>query len=249
MNKGMNEQDNFTSGKQHDAFLFIQRLWDLLDQVFPSHAYVQKSKLRCRTCNAEKYVHQNERSNFMSIAVVTMTEGEMTPDGNCKIVSLNDLLSQDLVRYTMDPVNSMCHNCEDPKPHERLGHEVHFRDDGPRYLYVHLKRYTLNSKLFTQVNCPENNGEVQIYDENTKKNLRFRVESIVVHAGKDPNSGHYFAVGRNGTFNDKNVNFDDGKSFNTLLLDGVLRETEGSEDNRYDAYGYIYFLVEVPFVG
>ena len=241
--------DKFQDGQQHDAFLFIQRLWNLLDQVFPSHAYLGKSRLRCKQCNVEKYSYQDEPSNFMSLAVVApegMTEGEMTPDENCRIVSLNELLAQDLGGYGMADVNSMCCNCKDQKPHTRCSHEVHFTDEGPRYLYVHLKRYTRYSKLFTRVTCPENNGEVQIYDEHTKKNLRFRIESIVVHAGKDSNSGHYYSVGRNGTFNDKKVKFDEGKSFNTLLLDGVLRATEGFEDQRYDAYGYMYFLVEVP---
>jgi len=158
-----------------------------------------------------------------------------------------EIIGDSEVRHLMmADVNSMCCNCKDQKPHTRCSHEVHFTDEGPRYLYVHLKRYTRYSKLFTRVTCPENNGEVQIYDEHTKKNLRFRIESIVVHAGKDPNSGHYYSVGRNGTFNDKKVKFDEGKSFNTLLLDGVLRATEGFEDQRYDAYGYMYFLVEVP---
>jgi hypothetical protein len=162
-------------------------------------------------------------------------------DPDSSIENIQDLLAQERVG---EEINRCCDTCGGNKPLEKIKEAMHFEDE-ERHLCLHLKRFTKDKKLYHVVKFSNDTGEVTMYDDRTNTQLRFRVESIIVHAGEGNDNGHYYAVGRKGTYNDHVVQFDNGKSFRELLLNGVLRVQDGTENKSNDAYGYIYLLVKV----
>ena len=210
--------------------------WCKFDQLFPKKAYVSKPKLRCHTCDQTKYAHYDDSGNIWSLG--------LTEEQESTIVSIQDLLVQGS-REKNTFLTSRCLNCKEDKKHEKFDEEMYFEVE-ERHLCLHLKCFNTEKKLFNLVTFPDDTGDVTIYDHSTQTLLRFRVQSIIVHVGNRKNAGHYYAVGRKGTYNDNVVQFDNGKSFRKLLSNGVLRVKDGIEDKSNDAYGYIYLLVQVP---
>ena len=217
--------------KRDGGVVFLKSLWGLLDKVLPERAYVSKTQLRCDTCKTLS--SSEDSSNILTLS--------LTDDQDSSIENIQHLLDQ---KREEEKINMECDACGDNKPHTRS--ESMYFEDEQCHLCLHLNRYINDKKLLNLVTFPDDTDEVTIYDHITKELLRFRVESIIVHAGEENDNGHYYAVGRKGTYNDDVVQFDNGKSFRKLLSNGVLRVQDDIEDKSNDAYGYMYLLVKIP---
>ena len=235
-------KDKFEQGVTHDACLFLLYLWDLMDQTFPMDYFSEVFMNQCKQCGAitGPPVKKNK--------VLMLTLQDTSDNDGC--VGITALLQDNFKAVELE---CACASCGHTKKEQTKTLAFDTNDNKQRYLVIHLQRCIGPdmSKIFTRVTFDE---IISIWDAESRSNNYFSVEGIIVHIGHTSKGGHYKFVGKKGVFDDDKLTFDEGYAYNQIISTGVLPVVslvhrssgyhEFDKDN--DAYGYMYFLVEVP---
>jgi hypothetical protein len=233
--------DKFEQGVTHDACLFLLYLWELMDQTFPMEYFSEIFINQCQKC---KDITGSVKKN----KVLMLTLQDTSDNDAC--VDITALLQDNFKAVELD---CACANCNHTKKEQTKTLAFDTNDNKQRYLVIHLQRCFGGemNKIFTRVTFDEN---ISIWDAESSSNIEFSVEGIIVHIGRTSKGGHYKFVGKKGVFDDDKLSFDEGDAYNKIISTGVLPVVslvdcssgyyEFDKDN--DAYGYMYFLVEVP---
>ena len=221
-------QEALFLGNNQDAKLYMDRLWEYLKCFIPRDCFTEYHYSICNSCKTVNTTNQRCKKGGWSLAL---------PRESLELVSMRDLLrdymkSDDEAEADVTCTNFTCNSTYKAKLELGSWFDAQ-QGDGKHFMFIHVNRFVANNeKLCTKVTLPSQT--VTVHDLNTRKDLTFRVESIVAHVGSSVASGHYIAYSRKGIFDDSAVNDDGGKAFRELLSQGVYN----------NAYGYIYFFVE-----
>jgi hypothetical protein len=220
--QSMDQED---SVQRKDAKMYMDRLWELLKSFMPQCVFWEDHRSTCTFCNTENSTASSppKRKRGWSLDLPTGNQGET-------------LCMQNLLDGYMTSGGEALVKCQRKqcKQEYQAKLKLHAWFQVPAFMSIHLKRYSNDrEKICTKVTLPSQT--VTIHDFRNKKDLTFRVESIVAHTGDSASSGHYTAYSRRGVFDDSKVDNDGGVAFRTLLQDGEFK----------GALGYIYCFVQV----
>lgn len=236
---------------QQDAVEFLQRLvagfqaqgivpgagsQERFDDGF--HGVAEQDRMMCVLCAAidapARFSPEQPDHTFLFSLALPPAGGDVVPvDELFRHYSRRELLEND------ERVD--CPTCGNRTDHSK---QKFFRiHPEQQFLVLQINRFRFHPvtmtpiKLVPGVTFPPG-GEFIIKDS-TEVEHRFRVTSVVVQSGS-LSSGHYWAVTREGVFNDRSVTLDGGAGMEALLATG-LHEVGGW----HNGTGYLYFLERV----
>lgn len=173
--------------------------------IFESFYGLQNCISRCLSCGnevsrripyAELSLHfkNGATSKRITAGLCTVSSSENSDDARCLL--LEDMLSHYFEKEQLEgDCRYSCENCQS----DQNGEKFVLISDTPKFLRITLNRFTysdlVSCKIMTEVNIPRT-VVLPVQREDGQLTDVFCLFAVIVHCGRNTNSGHYYCIAR-----------------------------------------------------